>query len=133
MVTLKIFALAVALSAPNDAVLLEFSAPWCGPCRSMQPTVEKLARDGYSVQQIDVDLRPDLAKQYRITGLPTFVMVAGGHEVDRIVGPCEYQRLQRLFPQHASWSDLKTSPRLSDHSGFWIRSIWNLVRAARMY
>ena len=82
--------------------LLEFSATWCGPCRSMQPTVERLTRDGYSVKQIDVDQRPDLAKQYRISGLPTFVMVAGGREVDRIVGPCDYQRLQQLFPARAT-------------------------------
>lgn len=102
MVTLKVFALALALSAPNEPVLLEFSAPWCGPCRSMQPIVERLASDGYAVRQIDVDQRPELAQQYRITALPTFVMVAGGREVDRVVGPCDYQRLQRLFPQRSA-------------------------------
>ncbi|MBP86262.1 MAG: hypothetical protein CMJ64_06045 [Planctomycetaceae bacterium] len=101
MVTLEVFALALALSAPNDAVLLEFSAPWCGPCRSMQPTVERLAREGYTVQQIDVGQRADLAKQYRITGLPTFVMIVEGREVDRVVGPSDYQRLRQLFPQRS--------------------------------
>lgn len=98
MVTLEALALVLALSGADDTVLLEFSATWCEPCRSMQPTVERLAREGYPIRQIDVDQQRALAQQHRVTALPTFVMLKGGREVARVVGPADYQRLRQMFP-----------------------------------
>lgn len=98
MVMLEAMALALALTGANDTVLLDFSAKWCQPCRAMQPTVDRLVRDGYHVQQVDVDQQPSLAKKFRVSALPTFVMLVNGREVDRIVGASDYDRLRDLFP-----------------------------------
>lgn len=85
-----------------QTVLLEFSASWCGPCRQMAPVVEELRRTGYPVRQVDIEREPALARRFRITAVPTFVMVVNGREVDRIVGPATIDQLKllcRLAPQ----------------------------------
>ena len=64
MVTFSACALAACiLSGANNAVLMEFSADWCGPCRSVQPTVQRLIADGYPVQVVNIDREPQLAAQ----------------------------------------------------------------------
>lgn len=97
MVALDVLALALALAGANDAVLLEFSAEWCGPCRAVAPTVDRLAREGYPVRRIDIDQQPQLASQYGITGVPCFVMLAGGREIGRVTGAASYDRLVQLI------------------------------------
>jgi thiol-disulfide isomerase/thioredoxin len=78
-------------------MLLEFSAAWCGPCQSMTPIVRRLESAGFPVRKIDVDRDPDTAMRFRVTGLPTFVMFAGGQEVDRVVGAASFDRLRQMF------------------------------------
>jgi thioredoxin 1 len=70
-------------------VLVDFWAPWCGPCRALGPTIEELARaygETAKVGKIDVDANPDAASTYRITALPSVLLFKGGREIDRIVG-----------------------------------------------
>ena len=86
MVPLKVCLLTCALSAPGDPVLLEFTAKWCGYCRQMEPTIERLESVGFQVRQIDVDENRQLAQRFRVSGLPCFVVLKNGREVDRIVG-----------------------------------------------
>jgi S1-C subfamily serine protease len=78
-------------------LLLDFYSDWCGPCQAMTPTVESLTRAGYVVQRVNVDDNPSLARQYGVTSIPCFVAVANGGEVDRVVGECSYQRLERML------------------------------------
>jgi thiol-disulfide isomerase/thioredoxin len=99
MVTAHAFVLALAVAGSGETTLLEFTAPWCGPCRTMEPTVGRLSTAGYPVRKIDVDQHPDIAARFHITSLPSFVMVADGHEVDRVVGAASYARLQQMFEQ----------------------------------
>ena len=90
--------LAALAAAPSDQpVLLDFTATWCTPCRMMEKTVERLEREGYQVQKVDIDLQPQVAAQYGVRQIPCFVMVSGGREVDRVVGPTTFARLQRMF------------------------------------
>jgi hypothetical protein len=63
----------------------------------MQPTVQRLAADGYPVRQVNIDQNSQLAAQYRVTGVPCFVMLQSGREVDRVVGATSYDRLVRMF------------------------------------
>lgn len=89
--------IAAALSATPSAELLDFTATWCGPCQNMRPIVERLQREGYPVRQIDVDQQRALASRFRITGMPTFVLVVDGNEVDRKIGACSETHLRQML------------------------------------
>lgn len=109
MVLLESLALAVALTLPaatptaGETVLLDFTASWCGPCRTMQPIVDSLAQAGYPVRKVDIDQQKDLAARYHVTQVPSFVMVVDGKEVDRVVGVTSRGRLEQML-QRASVS-----------------------------
>jgi hypothetical protein len=112
MVTLNALALIVALSGAGETVLLDFTSPSCGPCQTMESTIGRLTRDGYPVQKIDVAQRPDLARQYQVTGVPCFVMLSNGLEVDRVVGACSHARLVEMF---AAAQPHSAMPELDGH------------------
>lgn len=97
MVTLNALALVVALAGTGETVLLEFTSPSCGHCQTMEPTLGRLTRDGYPVKQIDVARHQDIATEFQVTGVPCFVMLSDGREVDRVVGACSYARLIEMF------------------------------------
>lgn len=99
MVTAQALLLALAITGSNETVLLDFSAAWCGPCRTMEPIVHRLSSAGYPVRKIDVDQNPEMASRFRVTGLPCFVMLVNGQEVDRVVGAASHGRLAQMFEQ----------------------------------
>ena len=51
-----------------------FNAKWCGPCKQMKPHIVELISEGYSIQEIDVDEQPELAKEFNVRGVPTLVV-----------------------------------------------------------
>jgi thiol-disulfide isomerase/thioredoxin len=97
MISLPTITLLAVLSNPGDVVLLDFYADWCGPCRSMDPTIRKLTADGYPVRKVNIDHQQQLAQQYGVDRVPTYVLVAGGREITRVVGPTSYDGLARMF------------------------------------
>jgi thiol-disulfide isomerase/thioredoxin len=101
MLSLQAVVLCLAATGAGDAVLIDFSASWCGPCRQMDPVVQRLASMGYAVRKVDIDQQRDLASQFKVRGVPCFVMVVGGQEVDRVVGATSFERLQQMFARHS--------------------------------
>ncbi|HRX82455.1 MAG TPA: thioredoxin family protein, partial [Pirellulaceae bacterium] len=109
MVTLNALALVVALSGAGETVLLDFTSPSCGPCQTMEPTIGRLTRDGYPIQKIDVSQRPEIAARFQVTGVPCFVMLANGQEVDRVVGACSHARLLQMYAAAQTTSEATQS------------------------
>ena len=63
--------------------VLAFTADWCQACQQDKPELAELRRQGVEVVEIDCDARPDLAREYRVRRLPTYVVLKDGKEVER--------------------------------------------------
>ena len=86
-------------------VLVDAWAAWCGPCRTIAPAIEELAAElagRVRVAKLNVDENPATASRFDIRSIPTLLVIAGGREVDRMVGALPKQairaRLDRFAP-----------------------------------
>jgi thioredoxin 1 len=81
-------------------VLVDFWATWCGPCRSIGPIVEELAKDytgKVKMTKLNVDENPATPSQYGVRGIPTLILFKGGKILDQIVGAVPKARLVAMI------------------------------------
>lgn len=84
-------------TAEEQAKLYFFTNPSCGPCRLVEPEVEELFRDGYSIMKIDTTLHPDWTQRFQVDRTPTVVLAAGDQVLARHSGYIDSKTLKRWF------------------------------------
>ncbi|HUG17661.1 MAG TPA: thioredoxin domain-containing protein [Planctomycetaceae bacterium] len=81
---------------------LFFTAPWCGPCQTMQPIISKLRSEGYSIESINVDGMPEEVKQYKVTAIPQIIVLDGKSVRERVNGIKSLADLKRILDRDQS-------------------------------
>ena len=83
----------------EQPVLVDFWAPWCGPCRAMSPAVEAAAErlaGGAKVYKINVDENPSVSPRFNLRGIPTLIVFKDGKEAKRLVGLSSREQIEAL-------------------------------------
>jgi len=87
----------------DKPVLLDFWAAWCGPCRMVAPTIDKLSKDyeGKAViGKVNVDEEQGLAEQFKVMSIPSLFVLKNGEVVEKLVGARSAEELAALLDKH---------------------------------
>jgi len=82
-------------------VLVDFFAPWCGPCQLMSPIVEEMIKENkdnnVKIGKLDIDQSPEIASRYNVMSVPTFLVFKNGKVVNKKVGYSDKEELEQLI------------------------------------
>ena len=93
-------------------VLVDFWAPWCGPCRMVAPVVSEIAqqfKDKVKVVKLNTDENPEVASQYGIRSIPTLMIFKEGQRVDMVVGAVPKNTLANTLEKYLQTQEKQTS------------------------
>lgn len=88
----------------KSVALVDFYAPWCGPCKVMGPIVDEIAEEmpDVTIGKVNVDDQPALAQQHNILSIPTFLIMKGGQVVEQFSGAVSKDALVEKLKAHMS-------------------------------
>jgi thioredoxin 1 len=85
----------------DQLTMVDIWAPWCGPCRTLTPIIEKVSEEkSVKLLKVNADESRELASDFDVRGIPTVIFFKGGQEVDRVVGLKQPTTYNEIIEKH---------------------------------
>lgn len=85
----------------NETTLVDFWAPWCGPCQMMAPIMENLSHEihGINIAKVNIDEEPEISARFKVRGIPTLMLFKDGNVIDSHVGFSSSNNIKKWLRQ----------------------------------
>ena len=95
----------------GQPVVVDFWAPWCGPCKAVTKALEELAGETEAVEfvKLDIDANPIVASRYEVLSIPTVILFAGGAPAETVIGARPVAHFRRTFEPYVAAPEFRAS------------------------